>query len=113
MAILIQDAQFTTSGIALNLSAVYVDVMVVFPHGTQDAEARLVPYPYENGQKGESPLAQVDFIHNHTFSPLALVTDNFWNDINAGNAHDYVIAQMEIENPIWTGKIQKIVPTVN
>ncbi len=110
MAILIQDAVFTTAGVPLGLTDLYIDVMVVFPHGTQDAQARLQPYAYQDGQKADGPLAQVDGVRNFSFSPLVLVKDDFWNDINAGNAHDYVILQLETEQPQWAGKITKIVP---
>jgi hypothetical protein len=41
---------------------------------------------------------------------MLLVSTDFWNDINAGNAHDLIIELLEQEQPQWAGKITKIIP---
>lgn len=110
MAILIEDAQFSTSGIALGIQSVYVDVMIIFPHGTGDVQARLMPYPYHEGAKGENAIQHIDGIGPVSFPASDLVQSDFWADINAGNAHDKIISMLEGQTPEWAGKITKTLP---
>jgi hypothetical protein len=108
MAILIQNAPFTTSGVSLGIDALYLDLMAIFPFGTDNAEVRLNPYPYTEGSKGAMQLAQVDGVHHFSFPPSALVVSDPWTDINGGNAHDYVMNQLALEQPQWANKMTKV-----
>jgi hypothetical protein len=89
---------------------VYVDVMIIFPHGTGDVQARLMPYPYQDEAKGENPIQGLDGIGNLSFPASDLVQNDFWSDINAGNAHDKIISMLEEQTPDWAGKITKTLP---
>lgn len=109
MALRIDNSTFSIAGAEIKPISVYIDVMIVFPHGKSFVEARLQAFAFENSELASGPLA-IDGIHSFLFSPEVLIKTDFWSDVNAGNVHEFIITQLENERPEWRGKITKMLP---
>ena len=102
-------AVFKQNGITLGVSQVWIDLQVILPADpTQDGTVKFKVY---TDSTRDIELKNIDDLQAISDLDLAaLVTSDYWTDINAGSVHDAVIAELIARDANWTGKITKELP---